>query len=154
MPIILVVALLLAEAVILVVALFIMYKLQIRPKAKTTIAAKRKDTPGWIYEFIDPDTGDVVYVGQSAQVEKRIEHYLQVATSTGLIYVWLAEKIQQGKKPVVRIVAPGKNKDELNRLEQDRINAHITAGIKLLNRQSVKPASRIARYVTVEKLED
>jgi hypothetical protein len=152
MPIPLVATLLFAEAVILVTGLFIAYKLQTRPKARVT--TQRKDSPGWVYEFIDPDSGNAVYVGRGVNVEKRVDQHLRIAMTTGLFYMWIAYHIQKGKRPIVRVVGHGDNRNELALLERERISMHIAAGYKLFNRQKEAPQSRLAQYVTIEKLED
>ncbi len=141
MSIPIVIALLLAEAVILVAALFIIYKLQPKPKARTTIASGRKDAPGWVYEFVDPDTGVTVYVGQAFDVEKRVDQHLRASMSTGLLYSWIAGLVQQGKRPIVRKVAHGSGRNELVRMEQDRINELLADGAKLFNRQASQQSS-------------
>jgi GIY-YIG catalytic domain len=111
MPIPLVAVLLLAEAVIIVAVQFLIYKFQVKPKAKTTIVAQRRDAPGWVYEFIDPDTGVTVYVGQSVNVEKRVDQHLRASMSTGLLYMWIADLVQHGKRPIVRKGAYGNGKE-------------------------------------------
>jgi hypothetical protein len=135
MSIPIVAALLLAEALLFVVVLFIIYRFQVRPKTKVSTAAKRKDTPGWVYEFVDPDTGVVVYVGQSANVEKRVDQHLRVSMTTGLLNMWIADLVQQGKRPIVRKVVQGNGRNELVKLENERITMHIAAGVKLFNHQ-------------------
>jgi hypothetical protein len=154
MPITLVAALLLTEAVIIVAALIVVYRLQTRPRSRTTIATQRRDAPGWVYEFIDPDSGNTVYVGRGVNVEKRVDQHLRAAMTTGLFYMWIADQIQNGKRPIVRVVAHGNNRNELALLERERISMHIASGCKLFNRQKEAPQSRLAQYVTIEKLED
>src|SRR5260370_42449573 len=154
MPIPLVAALLLAEAVILVAILFVVYKFQSRPRARATRVSQRRDTTGWVYEFVDPDSGNAVYVGRGVNVEKRVDQHLRAAMTTGLFYMWIADHIQKGKRPIVRVVGHGDNKDEVAMLESERINMHIIAGNKLFNQRKEAPQSRLAQYVTIEKLED
>ncbi|SRR6266566_953066 len=154
MAIPLVAALLFAEAIILVAALVLIYKFQFKPKARTTRSTQRRDTPGWVYEFVDPDSNDTVYVGHGVNVERRISQHLRVAMTTGLLSMWIADLIRNGKRPIVRVVAHGNNKDEVAMLESERINMHIAAGNKLFNHRKEAPQSRLAQYVTIEKLED
>jgi len=154
MSIPIVVALLLAEAVILITVIFIMYKLQPKPKTRTTIATRRKDAPGWVYEFVDPDTGATVYVGQSDNVEKRVDQHLRASMSAGLFYMWIADLVQQGKRPIVRKVVQGNGSNELKRLEQEHTNKLLAKGAKLFNQRVSESSYRLARYVTIEKLED
>lgn len=157
-----IVALILIEPVVMIIALILYrhYYYKHHPVRATTPitrprTAPRPDIPGWVYEIVDPDTGDTVYVGQSIQVEKRIDQYLQAALSTGLLYAWMAEKIQQGQRPIVRLVARGNNRNELARMEHEYIATHISAGTKLFNHQLVNPTtSRLARYVTFERPQD
>lgn len=154
MSIPIVAALLLAEAVILVAAIILVYRFQVKPKTKPSIAAGRKDAPGWVYEFIDPDTGAAVYVGQATDVEKRVDQHLRASTSTGLFYIWIANLVQQGKRPIVRKVVHGSGKIELKRLEQEHTDKLLAEGAKLFNQRASDSSYRLARYVTIEKLED
>ena len=119
-------------------------------RAATRSRAVRTDVPGWLYEIADPDTRVAVYVGQSAEVERRIQQYIRAALSTGLLYAWIAEKLQQGKKPLVRLLDQAANKDELARLEEERIAMHLNAGVKLFNRQITQPSAWINQYVNIE----
>jgi GIY-YIG catalytic domain len=157
-----IVALILIEPVVMIIALILYrryyYKHHlVRATAPITRprAAPRPDVPGWVYEIVDPDTGATVYVGQSTQVEKRIDQYLQAALSTGLLYAWMAQKLEYGQRPIVRLVTRGSNRNELARMERERIATHLSAGTKLFNQQLVNPtASRLARYITFERPQD
>jgi len=158
MNIAIIVALVLIEPVVMIIALTLYRQYYynhhpIKPVATTTRprAAPRPDVPGWVYEIVDPDTGATVYVGQSTQVEKRIDDYIRQCTTTGLLFVWMAEKIQQGQRPIVRLVIQGANRNELARLERERIATHLNAGTKLFNYQFNPSPSRLARYVDIER---
>lgn len=115
---------------------------------------KRHDIPGWVYEFVDADSGSVVYVGRGYNVERRVDQHLRAAMTTGMFYRWIAEQLQSGKRPIVRVVAHGSNTGEAAMLEHERINMHVAAGTKLFNKIPASPQLRIAQYVTIEKLED
>src|SRR5215469_8711728 len=94
--------LLLLEAALILFALFLFSRYRLRSgKAKTPI--KRRDTPEWVYEFVDPDSASTVYVGRGVNVERRVDQHLRAAMTTGLFYMWIAEKIQNGKRPIVRV---------------------------------------------------
>lgn len=108
--------------------LFYRYKLR---SSKDFI--KRRDTPEWVYEFVDPDSGSPVYVGLGVNVEKRVDQHLRTAMTIGLFYMWIAEKIQSVKRPLVRVVGYTNNRSEAASLEQEHINIHVTAGNKLFN---------------------
>jgi len=151
MPIPIVAALLLGEAVIIIAALFLVYRLQARPKARTTIATQRRNAPGWVYEFIDPDTNLTVYVGQSVNVEKRVDQHIRASMSTGMLDAWIADLMQHGKRPIVRKVAQGNGKIELDRLEQERINELRADGVKLFNRQAKQTTKLHLLYATIEE---
>ena len=144
--------LLLLEAALILFALFLFSRYRLRSgKAKTPI--KRRDTPEWVYEFVDPDSASTVYVGRGVNVERRVDQHLRAAMTTGLFYMWIAEKIQNGKRPIVRVVAYGNTRNEATALEQERINMHVTAGNKLFNQKAVRAQSRLEQYVTIEQLE-
>src|SRR5215467_3969651 len=137
---IIVASILLLEAAV-VAAITILLSRRSRRRSIKAAQVRRRDIAGDIYEIADPDTGVVVYVGKSTLVEKEIEAYIRSATSTGVLLLWLADKIQQGKKPIVRTVAHGNNRNELNQLEQNRINTYIASGVILLNRQISSPSA-------------
>jgi hypothetical protein len=124
--------------------------LQSRPKARTTIATQRRDAPGWVYEFIDPDIGITVYVGQSVNVEKRVDQRIRASMSTRMLDAWIADLIQHGKRPIVRKVAHGDGKNELVKLEQERISELLADGVKLFNRQAKQTTKLHLLYATIE----
>ncbi len=113
-----------------------------------------RDVPVWVYKFVDPDSGDTVYDGRGVNVEKRVDQHLRAAMTTGLFYMWIADKIQNGKRPIIRVVAQGSNRIEAAALEQERINLHAAAGNKLFNQKAARPQSRLEQYVTIEQLGD
>lgn len=63
--------------------------------------------------------------------------------------MWIAEKVQNGKRPLVRVVGYGNNRSEAASLEQEHINIHVTAGNKLFNQKAARPQSRLEKYVTI-----
>jgi len=149
MPIPIVASLLLGEAIIIIAALFVVYRLQVKPKARTTIATQRRNASGWVYEFIDPDTNLTVYVGQSVNVEKRVDQHIRASMSTGMLDAWLADLMQHGKRPIVRKVAQGNGVIELKRLEQERINELRADGVTLFNRPSKQSTKLHLLYATI-----
>ncbi len=42
--------------------------------------------------------------------------------------MWIADKIQNGIRPIVRVIDQGSNRNDAMALEQERINMHIASG--------------------------
>ena len=56
--------------------------------------------------------------------------------------MWIANHIQNGKWPIVQVVA---HRNELAKLERERISMNIASGCKLFNQQKEAPRSRLAQ---------
>ena len=56
--------------------------------------------------------------------------------------MWIANHIQNGKWPIVQEVA---HRNELAKLERERISMNIASGCKLFNRQKDSPRPRLAQ---------
>jgi hypothetical protein len=120
--------------------------------SKVKTPSKRPAAPECVYEFVDPDSDSAVYVGRGVNVERCVNQHLRVAMTTGLFSMWIAEKVQNDKRPLVRVVAYGNSRSEASALEQERINMHVTAGNKLFNQKAARPRSQLEQYVTIEQL--
>jgi hypothetical protein len=84
----------------------------------------------------------------------RSDQFIFVGPGCGLKVVRGALHLQQGKRPIVRKGAYGNGKIELKRLEQEHTNKLLAEGAKLFNQRASDSSYRLARYVTIEKLED
>lgn len=107
------------------------------------------DRGEYVYELVDPDTSNVVYIGQSANVERRVNDHLREALASSELYDWLRQKIETGKRPIVRVVGHADSKSELNRLEKERINSYVSEGIPLYNKVWNSKATKAGQLIYI-----
>lgn len=87
-----------------------------------------------IYALCDPDTGDVRYIGQTNQPEKRVRSHMmeRMQNPQNPKQVWLDTLREQGKEPVLSVihVVPDNIADEV---EVSEIRKARESGVQLLN---------------------
>jgi len=88
-----------------------------------------------------------VYVGQSANVETRTKSHMREALSQSEFYDWVRGKIENGEKPVIKVVAHANSKKELNAIEKQTIEELSANGAVLFNKTWNARASNIGKYV-------
>ena len=100
---------------------------------EVVIIANNDNRERVIYEWVDPDKGTPVYVGQTLDYTRRIADQWRNAKRPSL-EKWLHLQFQLGKKPEVRQITKIKGKNAADRAECDRISELTTQGIVLINR--------------------
>lgn len=105
------------------------------------------DKGGDIYVWYDGDRP--VYVGQSANVETRTKSHIREALSQSEFYDWAREKIENGEKPVIKVIAHANSKKELNAIEKQTIEELTASGAMLFNKTWNARALNIGKYVNL-----
>ena len=108
---------------------------------------------GVIYEFLDPN-GTPCYVGQTVNLDQRINSHYREATQKGRFHTWLALEVNAGHKLHVREVYHGMNGSELDRLEKRRIADLQAQGVMLLNETYNKKSKLSFVVVKDEQIQD
>ncbi len=107
-----------------------------------------------IYTLIDPHSGQVKYVGQSVDVEKRITQHVRDAMTTGAMSKWLAELYAENQLPTVKIVESGLTRNQAKTVEQQYIREYIRGGEKLFNKESVNIVPEIMHRIQIDGPEE
>lgn len=74
----------------------------------------------WIYGLEDPRTGEIRYVGRSANPEGRMAGHCSVSAARA-VYDWTSELRQLGLKPILRFLLQVKPGEDAARAEGDEI---------------------------------
>ena len=102
------------------------------------------------YFIADPDTGYVVYVGQTANFLKRKKSHLRLRKrpniKTANIKTWLHDLISDGKIPVIEALETVETEEESLESETKWVKKFAKEGHPLLNRWKVHRDS-IKQYV-------
>jgi len=85
-----------------------------------------------IYTISCPTTDNVVYVGQTKNLNERIGHHLTVFSGQPKCD-WVKQTIKEGLKPVFKVIDYAKTKDEALKIESDLIRKYLDEGVDLLN---------------------
>jgi hypothetical protein len=131
------------------------YKLQVdglyiaRTSPGQQVSRVSIDRGGYVYELVNPDSQAVVHVGQSANIERRVNDHLREALSSNELYDWLRNEIEEGKRPIVRVVDHASTKSELNRLGRERINGYVESGVSLFNKTWNSKATRAGQLLNI-----
>ncbi len=106
-----------------------------------------------IYTFIDPNNGQVKYVGQSVNVQQRVSQHIRAAITSGAMSKWLIELYAQGQLPIVKIVASGLTRNEARNVEKQYIREYIGRGEKLFNKESINVVPEVMHRIQIERPE-
>lgn len=87
----------------------------------------------YIYALCDPDTGEIRYVGQTTDIERRYKQHLQVIGKPNTYRKsWIQSLLKQGKEPVMRILEEATDDAWIER-EKWWINEMRRQGARLTN---------------------
>ena len=90
------------------------------------------------YSIADPCTGDIVYVGQTANFEQRKKSHLRLKKRPNIktmnIKTWLHDLISDGKVPVIAILETVETEEESLVSETKWVEKFAKEGHPLLNR--------------------
>lgn len=104
-----------------------------------------------VYLLLDPRTGVARYVGQAKDVEARVAAHLQ--DRSGARGAWITELVDEGLRPLVRVIAAGLNESEALRVEAETISSLLTAGLPLLNVHGTRDSQSGPRPVVTFRCE-
>jgi hypothetical protein len=104
---------------------------------------------GTIYGLVDPRTGDVKYVGQTAKpIEVRLAGHL--AAPAPLVRAWIEELSFEGRVPQIAPIREDVPVDQLEEAEKEEIRAHAERG-DILNVLGNQPGNTKRRKASREE---
>lgn len=90
-----------------------------------------------IYALIDPDSGQIAYIGMTRNPEQRALRHREIDPSNPAKTMWMQGLRARGLLPPMRILEAVQGKTQALEREARWIEACERAGIRLLNQQSL-----------------
>lgn len=97
-----------------------------------------------VYGLVDPDSGELVYIGISAHPEERLIRHGDADASNPVKTRWMERLLLRGLRPWMRYLGVGENKRQAEERERRLIEALVRSGYPLLNQAAVPRDQRRA----------
>lgn len=86
----------------------------------------------YIYALCEPDTGEARYIGQTRNVERRLESHLSGSSGWGL-HIWLSGLVVSGVMPIIRVIESLPGGVDFYARERYWIQRYVAEGAMLVN---------------------
>lgn len=97
-----------------------------------------------IYGLVDPDSGQIVYIGMTSHPEERLLKHREADPSNPAKTAWMEQVLRRRMYPAMRVLEIAEGKEQALQREACLIEAFLRSGHPLLNAQSARVDRRRA----------
>jgi len=91
--------------------------------------------PKYIYHLSDPDSNDIVYVGQTTNPYYRLIHHISDKRDNAEKHQWISSLKSKNKKPILTVLEAVDSNLHPTQREEYYINLYTSMGFKLFNKR-------------------